>query len=62
MGARRDAMHIARRLYRKQVADGMYGRDNRASLDDFFHFLRVLHAIALLVDVKISAAGCMRSR
>ena len=55
-------MRIAGRLYRKQVADGMYGGDNRALSDDFFHFPRVLHAIALLADVKIGAAGCMGSK
>jgi hypothetical protein len=55
-------MRVARRLYWKQVADGMYGRDNRALLDDFFRFFRVLHAMALLADAKISAAGCLGAR
>jgi hypothetical protein len=53
--ARRDDTRIARRLYRKQVADGVYRLDNRALLDDFFHFLRVLHVIDLLADVHGTA-------
>ena len=38
--ARRDDARVARRLYRKQVVDGVYQLDEGAVLDDFFHFLR----------------------
>jgi hypothetical protein len=34
--ARRDDTRIARRLYRKQVVDGVYRLDEGAVLDDFF--------------------------
>ena len=33
----RDDTRIARRLYRKQVVDGVYRLDEGALLDDFFH-------------------------
>jgi hypothetical protein len=40
--ARRDDTRIARRLYRKQVIDGVYRLDEGAVLDEFFHFLEEL--------------------
>jgi len=46
--ARRDDTRIARRLYRKQVVDGVYRLDEGAVLDDFFHFLQSLGVMALL--------------
>jgi hypothetical protein len=53
--ARRDDVRIARRLYRKQVVDGVYRLDEGALLDDFFHFLRALGVMALLEDVHGTA-------
>jgi hypothetical protein len=38
--AQRDDARVARRLYRKEVVDGVYRLDEGALLDDFFHFLR----------------------
>jgi len=35
--ARRDDSRVARRLYRKQVVDGVYRLDEGALLDDFFY-------------------------
>ena len=40
--ARRDDSRVARRLYQKQVVDGVYRLDEGALLDDFFHFMREL--------------------
>ena len=40
--ARRDDARVARRLYRKQVVDGVYQLDEGAVLDDFFYFLQEL--------------------
>ena len=40
--ARRDDSRVARRLYRKQVVDGVYRLDEGALLDDFFYFLQEL--------------------
>jgi hypothetical protein len=37
--ARRDDRRVARRLYRKQVIDGVYRLNKEALLDGFFHFL-----------------------
>jgi hypothetical protein len=37
--ARGDDSRVARRLYRKQVVDGVYQLDEGALLDDFFYFL-----------------------
>src|SRR6266850_5657317 len=45
--ARRDDARVARRLYRKQVVDGVYRLDEGAVLDDFFHFLQSLGVMAL---------------
>jgi hypothetical protein len=39
---------VARRLYRKQVVDGVYRRDEGALLDDCFHFLQAIGVMALL--------------
>jgi Transposase DDE domain len=46
--ARRDDARVARRLYRKQVVDGVYRLDEGALLDDFFHFLQAIGVMALL--------------
>jgi hypothetical protein len=40
--ARRDDARVARRLYRKQVVDGVYQLDAGALLDDFLYFLQEL--------------------
>jgi len=37
--ARRDDCRVARRLYRKQLVEGVYRLDEGALLDDFFHCL-----------------------
>jgi Transposase DDE domain len=50
--ARRDDSRVARRLYRKQVVDGVYPLDAGALLDEFFDFLRELGVVALLEDVR----------
>jgi Transposase DDE domain len=49
--ARRDDSRVARRLYRKQVVDGVYRLDEGALLDDFFHFLQQLGVLDGLGDV-----------
>jgi hypothetical protein len=56
--ARRDDTRIARRLYRKQVVDGVYRLDEGAVLDDFFHFLEQVGVMALLAEVH--GAGIQR--
>jgi hypothetical protein len=48
--ARRDDSRVARRLYRKQLVDGVYQLDEGALLDDFFHFLRAIGVMALLEE------------
>src|SRR5262245_24581165 len=53
--ARRDDLRIARRLYRKQVVDGVYRLDAGARLDDFFHFLQAIEVMALLEQVHGTA-------
>ena len=53
--ARRDDSRVARRLYRKQVVDGVYRLDEGALLDDFFHFLQELGVVDLLEDVQGTA-------
>src|SRR5687768_75837 len=53
--ARRDDTRVARRLYRKQVVDGVYRLDEGALLDDFFHFLQALGIMALLEHVHGTA-------
>jgi len=50
--ARRDDTRVARRLYRKELVDGVYPLDTGAVLDEFFHFLRELGVIDLLGDVR----------
>ena len=53
--ARRDDSRVARRLYRKQVVDGVYRLDEGALLDDFFHFLHELGVVDWLNDVQGTA-------
>lgn len=53
--ARRDDSRVARRLYRKQVVDGVYRLDEGALLDDFFSFLHELEVIAWLDTVQGTA-------
>jgi hypothetical protein len=50
--ARRDDARVARRLYRKQVVDGVYQLDAGALLDDFFYFLQELGVGNWLGDVQ----------
>jgi hypothetical protein len=53
--ARRDDSRVARRLYRKQVVDGVYRLDEGALLDDFFTFLHQLGVVELLDEVQGTA-------
>jgi hypothetical protein len=53
--ARRDDSRGARRLYRKQVVEGVYRLDEGALLDDFFHFLHELEVVDWLNDVQGTA-------
>jgi hypothetical protein len=53
--ARRDDARVARRLYRKQVVDGVYRLDEGAVLDDFFYFLHELGVVDLLGQVQGTA-------
>jgi Transposase DDE domain len=53
--ARRDDSRVARRLYRKQVVDGVYRLDEGALLDDFLHFLDSIGVLELLSDVHGTA-------
>ena len=53
--ARRDDTRVARRLYRKQVVDGVYRLDEGALLDDFFSFLQELGVGDWLSDVQGTA-------
>src|SRR5262245_52291690 len=53
--ARRDDSRVARRLYRKQVVDGVYQLDEGARLEDFFDFLRELGVVDWLSDVRSQA-------
>ena len=50
--ARRDDARVARRLYRKQVVDGVYRLDEGALRDDFFHCLRKLGGLGLREGVQ----------
>ena len=43
--ARRDDSRFARRLYRKQVVDGVYRLDEGALMADFFSFLEQLKVV-----------------
>ena len=49
--AGRDDSRIARRLYRKQLVDGVYRLDEGALLDDFLHFLEAIGVMTLLEQV-----------
>src|ERR687887_671352 len=53
--ARRDDSRVARRLYRKEVVDGVYQLDAGALLDDFFYFLQELGVGDWLGDVQGTA-------
>jgi hypothetical protein len=53
--ARRDDSRVARRLYQKQVVDGVYRLDEGALLDDFFHFMRELWDVDLMERVQGTA-------
>lgn len=53
--ARRDDSRVARRLYRKQVVDGVYQLDEGALLDDFCYFLQELGVGDWLGDVHGTA-------
>jgi DDE family transposase len=53
--ARRDDSRVARRLYRKQVVDGVYQLDAGALLDDFFYFLQELGVGDWLGEVQGTA-------
>src|SRR5262245_40914985 len=53
--ARRDDARVARRLYRKQVVDGVSQLDAGALLDDFFYFLQELGFGAWLGEVQGTA-------
>jgi Transposase DDE domain len=53
--ARRDDSRVARRLYRKQVVDGVYRLDEGALLDDFCYFLQELGVVDWLGDVQGTA-------
>ena len=52
--ARRDNSRVTRRLYRKEVVDGVYRLDDGASLDDFFGFLHELGVVDWLDDISPS--------
>jgi hypothetical protein len=45
--SRRDGCRLARRLYRKQLVEGVYRLDEGAALDNFFHFLQARGVTAL---------------
>jgi hypothetical protein len=53
--ARRDDSRVARRLYRKQLVDGVYRLDEGALLDDFLHFLQAIGVMALLDEAHGAA-------
>jgi hypothetical protein len=50
--ARRDDSRVARRLYRRQVVDGVYRLDEGALLDDCFYFLQQLGVVDWRSDVR----------
>jgi Transposase DDE domain len=50
--ARRDDSRVARRLYRKQVVDGVDQLDEGALLDDFIYFLHELGVVDWLGEVQ----------
>jgi hypothetical protein len=53
--AQRDDARVARRLYRKEVVDGVYRLDEGALLDDFFQFLRELGVLELMEGIRGTA-------
>lgn len=53
--ALRDDARVARRLYRKQVVDGVYRLDEGALLDACFSFLHELGVVDRLHDVQGTA-------
>jgi hypothetical protein len=53
--AQRDDSRVARRLYRKQLVDGVYRLDEGALLDDFFHFLQAIGVMVLLEEARGAA-------
>jgi hypothetical protein len=53
--ARRDDSRVARRLYRKQLVDGVYRLDEGALLDDVLHFLPAIGVMALLEEAHGAA-------
>jgi hypothetical protein len=53
--AHRDDSRVARRLYHKQVVDGVYQLDEGALLDDFFDFLQELGVGNWLGEVQGTA-------
>jgi hypothetical protein len=53
--AYRDDSRVARRLYHKQVVDGVYQLDEGALLDDFFYFLQELGVGDWLGDIQGTA-------
>ena len=53
--AHRDDARVARRLYRKQVVDGVYQLDEGALLDDFCYFLQELGVGDWLGEVQGTA-------
>jgi hypothetical protein len=53
--ARLDETRVARRLYRKQLVDGVYRLDEEALLDDFFRFLQAVEVMPLLGQVDGTA-------
>jgi Transposase DDE domain len=53
--AQRDDARVARRLYRKELVDGVYRLDEGALLDDFFQFLRELGVLELMEGVRGTA-------
>jgi hypothetical protein len=53
--ARREDSRVARRLYQKQVVDGVYRLDEGALLDDCFHFMCELGGVDLMKRVQGTA-------
>jgi Transposase DDE domain len=53
--ARRDDSRVARRLYRKELVDGVSRLDEGALLDDFFHFLQAIGVMPLLEEAHGAA-------
>ena len=53
--ARPNDARVARQLYQKQVADGVYWFDAGVPMDGFFHFLEKAGVMALLADVSGTA-------